>query len=277
MLVRIQPAHSSAKPLAGRRIVITRAPQQASSLRRALEARGATVIELPTIAFAPPRSWRPLDTAIQRLEDYAWIIFTSANGVEGFFRRLRRAKKTIRALRRSRVAAIGPATAAALRRHGIRPDVVPADYRAEGLVRSLGRWPWRGTRVLLARAAAARELLPQELRRRGAEVDVVAVYRTVVPPTRRREACALLARERPDLITFTSSSTAQNFARLLGKHRARRLLRRVAIAVIGPVTAATVRELGWRVAVISKPYTIPALVEAIVRYFAARRRPSSGR
>jgi len=275
--VGIQPTRSSAQPLAGRRIVITRAREQAASLRRALEARGAGVIELPTIAFTPPRSWRPLNNAIQRLEDYAWIIFTSANGVESFFRRLRQAQKTARALRHSRVAAIGPATAAALRRHGIKPDVMPADFRAEGLVRALGRGQWRGKRVLLARAAAARELLPQELRRRGAKVDVVAVYRTVVPPTRRSKARALFTRERPDLITFTSSSTAQNFARLLGEHRARRVVRGVAIAVIGPVTAATVRELGWRVAVISKPYTIPALVEAIVRYFAARRRPSSGR
>ncbi|MFQ5927322.1 MAG: uroporphyrinogen-III synthase [Terriglobia bacterium] len=264
------------KPLGGRRIVITRTREQASSLRRALEEQGAAVEELPTIALAPPRSWRPLDAALRRLESYDWVIFTSANGVENFFARLRKARKDTDALARTKIAAIGPATAQALRQQGLAADVVPREFRTEGLVAALGRVRWHGKRVLLARAAAARELLPKELRRRGARVDVVGVYRTVLPVENRRAARKLFAHQRPDMITFTSTSTARNFSALLGRQQARRVLRGVAIAAIGPVTAETLRQLGWRVAVTSNPYTIPALVRAIVGYFSRRERASSG-
>ena len=169
--------------LAGRRIVITRRREQAEGLREALRRKGAAVIEFPTIALKPPRSWQALDRALEHLDDYAWVIFTSANGVEFFFRRLRAKRKKIRPLWRARLAAIGPSTAAALRQCGLRADVVPIEYKAEGLLRALARREknWRGKRVLLARAAKAREALPRELRRRGARVDVVEAYRTVVP------------------------------------------------------------------------------------------------
>lgn len=265
------------EPLAGVKIVITRAQEQAGKLRQALAARGATVLELPTIALAPPHSFRPLDAAIRRLARYAWVIFTSTNGVEQFFSRLARWRKNAPGLRRIKIAAIGPATAQALRRHGVKPRIVPREFRAEGLVQALARERWAGQRVLLARAAKAREVLPQALQRKGAKVDVIAAYRTVLPTASRHAARRLFAKERPDLITFTSSSTARNFARLLGRRQARRALRGVAIAVIGPVTAATVREWGWPVAVSARPYTISGLVKAIVRYWGRRRRPSSGR
>lgn len=255
------------KALAGRRIVVTRRRAQAGGLRERLERLGAKVVELPTIELAPPRSWRPLDEAIRHLERYDWVVFTSANGVESFFRRLRRQGKKARALRNARIAAIGPATAAALKQEDVRPDVVPDEFRAEGLLRSLRGNSWRGQRVLLARAAQARAVLPRELRRRGARVDVVAAYRTVLPPQSRRRAQGIFGRRKPDAITFTSSSTARNFFSLLGRATARRALQGVAVATIGPVTSRTARALGLRVAVEARPYTVPALVRALGRYF----------
>jgi len=259
------------KPLAGRRIVITRRAEQAHSLHRALKGRGAEVIELPTIALASPRSWRPVDAAIQRPDAYDWVIFTSVNGVEAFAARLRQKHKAMSALKRALIAAIGPATARALRSRGLRVSVVPEDYRAEGLLKALGKKNWRGKRVLLARAAKARDLLPRELRRHGARVDVVAVYRTVVPRASRARLARTFGRRRPDAITFTSSSTVRNFVALLGSRQAaRRALRGVAVATIGPVTSRTARALGLRVAVEAKPYTVAGLVKAVERYISGR-------
>ena len=257
------------RPLAGRRIVITRRAEQARGLRRALEARGATVIELPTIALAPPRSWRRVDAAIQRLQEYNWVIFTSANGVESFAARLRKKGKTMSALNRALIAAIGPATARALRARGLRVSVVPEEFRAEGLVKALSGVRWQGRRVLLARAAKARQVLPRELRHRGARVDVVEVYRTMVPPVSRARINGIFGRGKPDVITFTSSSTVRNFCSLLGRTRAQRILRGVTVITIGPVTSRTARALGLPVAVEAKPYTVGGLIKAIERYFRA--------
>ncbi|MGH9804271.1 MAG: uroporphyrinogen-III synthase [Candidatus Acidiferrales bacterium] len=257
-------------PLAGRRVVITRRREQARELRRALEERGASVVELPTIALAPPKSWRPLDEALARLDRYDWLIFTSVNGVERFLARMKKRGLVARALGETRIAAIGPATARALRRRGLRVAVVPDEFRAEGLLATLRGERWRGKRVLLARAAAAREILPRELRRRGARVDVAAVYRTVVPVTSRRRARSLFRKRKPDAITFTSSSTVRNFCALLGRRRARRALRGVAIATIGPVTTRTARALGLRVAVEAKTFTVVGLVKALENYLRGR-------
>ena len=242
-------------------------------------------MELPTIALVAPRSWRPVDDAIERLDSYDWVVFTSANGVESFCARLRRHRKDPRALRKARLAAIGPATARALRAHGLRADVVPEEFRAEGLLTALKGEGWRGKRVLLARAAAAREVLPRELRRRGARVDVVPVYETVVPAGSKQRARALFGRHKPDAITFTSSSTVRNFFALLGRRQARRALAPpaaglagAAVATIGPVTSRTARALGLRVAVEAKPYTVPALVRALEKYFRGegpQRHPST--
>ena len=258
------------RPLAGRRVVITRRREQAGGLRRALEARGATVLERPTIALAPPRSWRPLDEALRRLHRYNWILFTSANGVERFVARMQNRGINRQALRGVKVAAIGPATARALRRHRLQASVVPEEYRAEGLLSALRGVSWRGQRVLLARAAAAREVLPRELRRRGAQVDVVGVYRTVIPPASRRRAQALFRGKKPDAITFTSSSTVRNFCALLGRQRARRALEGVAVATIGPVTSRTARALGLRVEVEAKTFTVAGLVQALESFFCAQ-------
>ncbi|MFQ5694705.1 MAG: uroporphyrinogen-III synthase [Terriglobia bacterium] len=249
--------------------MITRRRQQAGGLRRALEKKGATVLALPTITLGPPKDWRPLDRALGRLETYDWLIFTSVNGVEFFWTRLRRLGKDRRAVQRARVAAIGPATARALKRCGVRARVVPEEFRAEGLLAALRKERWRGKRVLLARAAQARAVLPRELRRRGAHVDVVAVYQTVLPATSKKRARRIFAaRRKPDAITFTSSSTLRNFCALLDRRAARQALAGVAVATIGPVTSRTARALGLRVAVEAKTFTVEGLVKALEQYFS---------
>jgi uroporphyrinogen III methyltransferase/synthase len=231
------------------------------------------VVELPTIALAPPASWKPLDEAIRQLESYDWLVFTSANGVDGFFARLRRHRRHAKTLRGFRLAAIGPATARALRARGLRPNVVPDEFRAEGLLAALRGVRWGGQRVLLARAAKAREVLPRELRRRGARVKVVPVYQTILPKQSRERARKIFTRKaKPEAVTFTSSSTVKNFFALKGRAWARRALQGVAVATIGPVTSQTARALGLRVSVEANPYTVPALVRALERYF--RQQPS---
>lgn len=257
--------------MTGRRIVITRRREQAGTLRSALEKKGAKVIALPTIAIVPPRSWKPLDDALGRLDSYDWLIFTSSNGVDFFFERLRKKRKTVRALRGKRVAAIGPATARALKVRGIKVKIVPEDFIAEGLLRALGRSGWRGQRALLARAAEARQILPRELRKRGATVHVVPVYQTILPPKSKARVKSLFGKKKPDAITFTSSSTVKNFFALAGRTRAKKMLAGVAVATIGPVTSRTARTLGLRVAVEARTYTIPGLVQALAHYFSSTK------
>ena len=253
--------------LAGKRVVITRRREQAAPLRKELERRGARVIQLPTIAIGPPKSWRPVDQAIRRLDSCDWVIFTSANGVDFFFDRLRRQKKTARALNGKKIAAIGPATAKALRKRNVRVKVVPEEYIAEGLLKALGRAGWKGKRVLLARAAQARQILPRQLRKQGAIVSVVAAYQTVIPTQSKKRARVIFGKRKPDAITFTSSSTVKNFFALAGRARARKMLDGVAIATIGPVTSRTARALGLRVAVEAASYTIPGLARALEAHF----------
>ncbi|MGH9749890.1 MAG: uroporphyrinogen-III C-methyltransferase [Candidatus Polarisedimenticolia bacterium] len=255
-------------PLADRTLVVTRAREQAGPLIEALTARGARVIAAPAIAFAPPRSYAPLDRALRRLPTYDLVIFTSANGVDRFFERLRRRRVDLRTLRGT-IAAIGPATAAAVGRLGLRVALVPEEYRAEGLLRALR--VKRGMHVLIPRAAVARDLLPRTLRRAGARVDVTPVYRTV----RSREGTAPLAaavrRGAIDLVLFTSSSTVTHFVEKLPP-RLRRRLRGTPAACIGPITAATARAHGFRIAAIPRDYTVPALVTAVETVF--RNSPS---
>lgn len=255
------------QPLAGRRIVITRSREQAGSLRAQLERLGARVLELPTILIRSPRSWAALDRAVRNLARYDWIIFTSANGVRFFFERLA-AKGDKRALRRAKLCAIGPATARQLRARGLKVHLLPKEYRAEGLVAAFSKLELRGKRLLIPRARVARDLVPVELRRRGAAVDVVEAYRTLAPRSSRRRARKIFAGRKPNLITFTSSSTVENFASFFPGRELRRALDGVAIASIGPITSATARRLGLQVAMESKPYTMASLVRTISRYFA---------
>jgi uroporphyrinogen III methyltransferase / synthase len=255
------------RPLDGRTVLVTRAAEQARSFVDLLEAAGARVLQAPTIVIEPPPSWEPLDRALDALDTFTLVIFTSVNGVTMVDRRLRARGTSWSALAQTRVAAIGPATAEALAEHGVRVAMVPDDYRAEGLVERL-----RGTlgpkdRVLLPRAAQTRDVLVIELARLGASVTEVAAY-----TTRRVEASAgrlreALAAGAVDVVTFTSSSTARNFAELFSEDERRRWLGGVTVASIGPVTAATAAEYGLQTQVMPGEYTIPALARAIVEYF----------
>ena len=255
------------RPLHGRRVLVTRPRPQAGPLASRLEAHGAEVILLPAIRIEPPEDWGPADAAIGSLGDYRWVVFTSANGVAAFRQRLTHAGLDVRVLAGRQVAAIGPETAEGLRRRGIEPDVVPDEYRAEGLLDALAPRLGPGDRVLLLRAAEARDVLPRELEARGNPVTVAPVYRTVLAEGGTSAVRELLESGRLDAVTFTSSSTVRGFLALLGAVEARRLLEEVVVAAIGPITAATAAEHGLRVTVVPDEYTIPALADAIAGHF----------
>lgn len=258
------------KPLFGKRILITRAREQASAFAARLEAAGAEVVEFPAIRIEPPESWKPLDAAIVRLREYQWAIFTSANGVHFFWDRLQRAGRDVRDLFAITVCAIGPATAAALLDRGIRADLVPAEFKAEGLLEAIGNERVHGARILLARAAEAREVLPEELTRRGAIVDVVPAYRTVRNTDNADEVRGMLHDGKVHAVTFTSSSTVRHFLDLVGDEAAA-LLRGVVVASIGPITAETAALHGIVSHIVPDSYTIPALADALVRHFRASK------
>jgi uroporphyrinogen-III synthase len=230
-------------------------------LSSGLRRFGAQVIEIPFIEIRKPRSFRPLDQAIRNLDSYDWLILTSVNGVQALWQRLRKLRIRSARLRHLRIAAIGPATRKTIEKHGLRVHVVPEEYVAESVVRAL-RGQVQAKRVLLVRAKIARDVIPRELRAAGAEVDVVEAYETVLPRASQKRIRALLKTSPPDVITFTSSSTARNFAALAGSLRPE-TLRRVKFASIGPVTSGTLKELGLRVDVEAGQYTIPGLVDAI--------------
>jgi uroporphyrinogen III methyltransferase/synthase len=248
--------------------VVTRAAAQAQRFTQLLEAAGARVIEAPAIVIGPPESWEPLDAALRGLAAFTWVVFTSVNGVSMVDRRLAALGLGWSALAGRRVAAIGPATADALREHDVRVDVVPAEYRAEGLVERLRALVGRADRVLLPRATQTRDVLVTALRALGVEVVEVAAY-----ATRRVEGGAArlgeaLAAGGVDAVTFTSSSTARNFAELFTDAERRAWHGRVAVASIGPITAATAAEYGMATDIMPGEYTIPALARAITEWFA---------
>jgi len=256
-------------PLFGKRIVITRAREQAGALREELSALGAGVVEIPTIEIRPPASWEPLDAAIRRLEGFNYLLFTSANGVRNFLDRLKAGGQDVRDLKGLTIGAIGPATAAELAKTGIRVDLLPREYRAEGLLEALKDRDLRGKAFLIPRAKVARDLVPRALAEKGARVEVVEAYETVVPQLPREELERLFTPP-PDVITFTSSSTASNFAKLAGEENVASILRGVAIASIGPVTSTTLRKLGLNVSIEPSESTIPALIAAVVEFFKRR-------
>ncbi len=256
------------KPLSGRRIVITRSRSQAAVFTRALEELGGEVVEFPTIEILPPQSYDPLDRAIQKIENYHWIIFTSVNGVDHFFARWKKLQRDMRGLNGIRVAAIGPETAKSLESAGLRPHLVPQEFRAEAILQELKPEEMHGKKVLLPRAAGARDILPKTLQEWGAEVDVIEAYRTVAAKSDARRLQELLRRKQIDMITFTSSSTVTHFAALFAGEDIEGLLSGAAVACIGPITQRTAEELGMRVDVVSRDYTIPGLTKAIVEYFA---------
>lgn len=265
------PRSGQRKTLAGLRLLVGRARHQAGALSSGLRKLGAEVTEIPFIEIRKPRSYKLLDSALRDLGDYDWLILTSVNGVEAVWERLNKVRLTRRSLRHLKIAAIGPATKDAIEKRGVQVDVVPEKYVAESVVASL-RDRVKDQRVLLARAKVARDVIPRELRKLGTQVDVVEAYETVVPLKSRTKLRAILKdpKKRPDVITFTSSSTARNFLALLAERGRGRpyhtgMLKGIRFASIGPITSATLRDLGLPPDIEAKEYTIPGLIEAIVK------------
>ncbi|MBR1694259.1 MAG: uroporphyrinogen-III synthase, partial [Selenomonas sp.] len=253
----------SQRPLFGKRILVTRARSQASKLTAKLENLGAEVLEAPAISMADPAdNYAALDKAIDHVADYHWLIFTSANGVGRFFARLFKAGKDARALGYAKIAAIGSATAEKLKQYGLVADVIPQEYRAEGVVEALkGKLPPHA-KILIPRAEEAREVLPDTLREMGAEVEVAPAYRTVCGQVDGEALAAELKEGRIDMVTFTSSSTVKNLVKIIGSAD---FLKDVKTACIGPVTADTAKSLGIEPDIVAKEYTIDGLVEAICK------------
>ncbi|MDY0188251.1 MAG: uroporphyrinogen-III synthase, partial [Syntrophus sp. (in: bacteria)] len=253
--------------LFGKGVVITRPEPQAASMATLLRDAGARVIAFPTIRIAPPESWDGLDAAIQRLETYAWLIFTSANGVHYFLERLRAAGKDLRDLKGIRLCTIGPATAAVLEGQGLRVDLVPETYLSEGVVAAFERYNLSGQRILLPRAEKARDVIPDGLARRGAFVDVVTAYRTVNSGRKATELAGQIARGHVDVLTFTSPSTVTNFLEIMGPEFLP-IPAGIRVACIGPVTAAAARKAGLPVDILQETYTVQGLVESLKDFFA---------
>jgi uroporphyrinogen III methyltransferase/synthase len=253
--------------LNGKRILITRAQDQAEEFSRLLQGYGAQVIPFPTIEIAPPGDWQPLDKTIEKLDSYDWVIFTSVNGVRIFTQRLEDKGKGVGTLAGKKVCAIGPRTQGELEGMGLTVSFIPQEYRAEGVIEELKARGIKGQKILLPRAKGARKILPEALRKAGAVVDEVETYRAVRPAKTQDSLEAILSRG-IDVVAFTSSSTVRNFMELLSDKSA---LNGVKVAVIGPITAETVRTYSLEPHITPREYTIPALVEAIVEYF--QRRP----
>lgn len=260
------------RPLFGKRIVVTRAREQASGFLHELSSLGAQCIQFPTIEIIPPDSWGPMDTAILHLESYQWLLFTSVNGVKYFLKRLHFSGKDVRDLKGIKIGAIGPKTAEQWHRLGIIPDLMPHEYRAEAVVESFKKWETQGVRILIPRAAKAREILPEQLRKMGARVDVVDAYKTVSPKGNTAEIRDMLEKGTIHMVTFTSSSTVTNFVNMFdsqGQRRVSEWMKGLTVACIGPITADTARANGFSVDLMPSDYTIEALTLAITDFFAA--------
>jgi uroporphyrinogen III methyltransferase/synthase len=252
------------RPLAGRRIVVTRPPGQARSLLEGLRRFGAEALSCPTVRIEDPPDRRPLEKAVARLDAYDWVVFTSANGVARFWEALQRVRGVARLPEELRVAAIGPGTARALEERGVRAEVVPEQYVAEAVADALiGLGGVKGRRVLLPRAGGARKVLPERLRAAGADVDEVVAYVSRPDPEGIAALREALARGGVDMVTFTAASTVRHFVDAAGAD-----LGSARVAVIGPITAAAVRAAGLHVDAEAREYTVEGLLRAICEYFA---------
>jgi len=278
-------------PLSGIRVLVGRARHQVSKLSAGLRELGGQVIEIPFIEIRKPGSYKPLDSALRKIQNYDWLILTSVNGVDALWGRVGRLGLSLRDMRHLRIAAIGPATKQAIEGRGLKVTIVPKEYVAESVVKSL-RARVKGKCVLLARAKVARDVIPRELRQLGAEVDVAEAYETVVPKTSGRQLRSVLenSTRRPDVITFTSSSSVRNFVSLLSvgenphpfaknakgwgtlrNNRRATLVDGIQFASIGPVTSSTLHEFGLPVHIEAREYTIPGLIRAIEQSLVVRR------
>jgi uroporphyrinogen III methyltransferase/synthase len=251
-------------PLFGKTVVVTRKGDQAESMIDRLRELGAEPFFFPVIETIAPDDWSPLDNALNNLSQYQGLIFTSVNGVRFFAERLKVIDQDIRELKGLRVFTIGPKTAEAVRDLGIRVDVVPENFVAESLIESMKNI--EGQRFLLARAAVAREILPEQLRKMGAIVDVVPAYQTILPDTPADELAKRLTAGSIDVITFTSSSTVTNFLALTGE-KLLPAIKKAKIACIGPVTEKTAQVAGLNVEIVPEQYTVSSLIDAIEAYF----------
>lgn len=247
-------------PLAGKRVLVTRPEHQAESLAEPLRALGAEPITLPTVAILPPEDWLPVDEAIFRLHEFDWAIFTSVNGVQCFVSRMQELGIPLSVLAERRLAAIGPATASELERVCRKPDVVPNEFISDAIPDVLGEV--YGMRILLPRADIARKALAHELRKRGAQLEEVTVYRVQqdIKPTKLSD----IAKQKPDFITLTSPSTARSLAKALHEAGLSEWMKTVPIICIGPITANAVRELGYQPARVASEHTINGLVKALL-------------
>jgi uroporphyrinogen III methyltransferase/synthase len=260
----------SRRPLHGRRVLITRARHQVDPLRRELVDLGASVVEIPTIEVQPMPVDDRVHKAISHLDVTALVIFASANAVHIFFQMLLASGKDARALHRSKLCAIGQETAESLEGHGLRPELITAEYTAEGLAKALEGWQMDGMHVLVPRAEVARDALPSLLANRGAEVEILPVYRAICPSGAGDALLRLFNHEGVDVITFTSSSTVSNFVRAFPEDRLPAVLGDAEIACMGPVTADVARKLGLNVSIVAREYTTHGLVQAVAES-AARK------
>jgi uroporphyrinogen III methyltransferase / synthase len=265
------PDKPDARPLIGKTVMLTRAPAQSVEMARRLEQLGASVIYCPTIQIVEPASWEALDAAINRLNNYDWLIFTSTNGAEFFFRRLAEKRSDgFTALSSLQICAVGPATAKAIAAAGARVDLTAGESQAEGVLAAIiervgSEDKVAGLRFLLPRARVAREFLPAELVRLGGQVDAVEAYQTIRPDVDCASLRQNLTGNRVDAITFTSPSTVTNFAALIGVGDLSECLRSILVASIGPVTTDALKAHGIKSVVQPQSYTGIALVEALAQ------------
>lgn len=255
------------RPLFGRKVIVTRAREQMSGFADLISNAGADVIEFPTIQINPPGEFSALDSSIKNLNTYDWLVFTSVNGVKFFKERLEFNGLDARALAGLKICCIGPATADKIRQMGIIPDLLPSEYRAEGVIEKmeqLGEGALKDKKFLIPRAKVAREILPNRLKELGAHVDIVCAYETVRPDSKTEEVEAMLKNGEIWAITFTSSSTVHNFCEMFAGDDWREMLGKTRIACIGPITAKTAREKGLEVDIMPAEYTIPALVDVLI-------------
>lgn len=254
------------KPLFGKRILVTRSRDQASVLSEKILAYGGDPWEFPTISIITPDDYSPMDKALHQLNSYQWVIFTSVNGVQAFFDRMKALRKDIRNLADLKICAIGPKTKESLESRGLLVEYMPEEYRAEQIASFLFGKVQPGAKILLPRADIARKVLSESLVEMGALVDEVIAYRTVLGAGNAGLLKEMLQAKKIQIITFTSSSTVKNFVEMLNTGNLKELLDGVTVASIGPITSATVRELGITVRIEAEEYTIDGLMEAILKY-----------
>jgi uroporphyrinogen III methyltransferase/synthase len=260
-----------ARPLFGKRVLVTRPREEAADLVDRLEAMGAETIEAPMIRIVPPEDYGPLDEACAQAGRFNWIIFSSAHAVDAFVERVLAGPRDLRSLNGAKLCGVGPATGERLARYGLKVDLTPSEYRAEGILRALSETgDVRGLKILLPRADIGREIVADELRKQGAEVTEVIAYRTTAVEAEREgepDIYRMLLEHRIDVVTFASASAVRSFVRVLGTEPAADLLSATIVASIGPVTAEAASQFNIKTTIMPALYTIPALVDAIVEYF----------